>query len=263
MKYIISENENKIWTITAFDKEMNVGSLQFYLEENILHIKYIFVEEKYRNQGVGSGLILQANTYVKNNVLEGMIFTMVVPKDIRYNYERFLIKNGFNMPESDGLIITVEIDKLKDTYIEKLPYDSNIIKDRIYGMNKLPLELKTYFERNIRNNIDKGYMPEYILGDMVSDLSFAIEKEGMITSYVIFSLYENELYLSSAYVDSKNVSEIICLLKHCFMLISEKYRQYATFKIRTINLEGYYLFKKLINGADNRHEAAIVTYKFF
>ena len=263
MKYTINENENKIWIITALDNDIAIGSLQFYLDEDILHIKYIFVEEEYRQQGIGSGLILQANDFVKNNILDGMVFNMIVPKDERHIYERFLIKNDFHMPSDDGLFITSEINRLLDTYICKLPYDVNMLENRLYKMSKLPFELKKYFEKNIKNNIDKGQLPEYALGEIVQDLSFALEKDEKISSYVIFSIYENELYLNSAYIDSENVTELIYLLKYCFALISDKYKEYKLLKIKSINYEGYNLFKKLVKGAECSHEVALVTYKFF
>lgn len=264
MKYLINEKAlNNMLCVTAQKDDKCVGNLDFYVEDGVLYIRYIYVEEEYRQQGIGSGIIREVGNYVKENRLEGVVVFVKVDIEQRNVLQRFLIKNSFYIPSYDGFIINTDIKNIEKSYLYQIPSMTGNLEEKLYRMNKLPIELKTDFEKNIRYNIEPDCLPENVLGEMIPELSLAVEKDGKISSYVIFSEYEGELYLNSAYVNNKNVLELINLLIYTFEMIEVKYIKYDKLKIRTMNYEGFNLFKKLIKGADINHEVVLVTYRFF
>lgn len=260
MEYLVDKIEYNLLCVTAMDNGECAGNLNFEVDDGVLHIKYIYVDEKYRHQGVGSGLVKVAGSYVKDNRLDGTVVSITANLEQRSILQRFLIKNNFHIPRYDGFVITADINNISNSYLYNIPSDIDSLKGNLYKMNRLPIELKNDFEKNIRYSIDQSYLPENALGEIIPELSLAVEKEGRIASYIIFSEYENELYLSAAYVNSNNISDLINLLIYCFRMIKN---DYDNLKIKTANYEGYNLFKKLMMGATVTYEVVLTSYRFF
>ena len=272
MKYLITNEKpdyeiNKITLditmqyVIAEDEGMCVGCLIFEVIDNILYIRYINVLEKFRSKGIGSNLINKTVDYVNENILGGIFLMTTIEQKSKLLFEKFLFKNDFHMTEYDGRVMSIDIDSLKDTYLESLVVDIDDISKRIYRMNDLPIELKSDYKNNIRPNVETEYMLENVKGKYISDLSMALEKKGHISSYVLFSNHYGDLYLNAVYVRKNDTIDLIRLLKYCLAIVRDKYKEYEKIKIRILNYEGYYLFSKLTKGADVNNEFVMVTYK--
>ncbi|MBQ3546046.1 MAG: GNAT family N-acetyltransferase [Lachnospiraceae bacterium] len=250
MQYVIAENE-----------DVCVGCVVFNVIDNVLYIRYINVLKKFRSKGIGTNLINKIVDYANENILSGIFLTTTIEQKSKLSFEKFLFKNDFHMTEYDGRIMSFDVDCLKDTYLASLAIDIDDVSKRIHRMDDLPIELKADYKNNIRPNIETEYMLENVEGKYISDLSLAIEKKGHISSYILFSDNYEDLYLNAVYVRKNDTIDLIRLLKYCLSIVGDKYKSYKKMKIRILNYEGYYLFFKLIKGAEVNNEFVVVTYR--
>ena len=128
-------------------------------------------------------------------------------------------------------------------------------------MNQLPLELKADYERRIKPTIIQASKLEEVRGTLIPDLSYALEVNAKIVSYVLFSELQDRLYLNAVYVTTQNATDLIRLLRYCLEIVNKEYMHYQTMQVTLINSEGYRLVEAMLKGAKTHCEIVEITFK--
>lgn len=272
MNYIITKDcptcikelfpfSNQSMFIVAKQMNDDVGCLIFEVIDDIFQISYIYVMEEYRHQGIGTELINTAIEFIHEKSLIGMMITTEIPKENRLSFEKFLFKNDFQIPEYEGSLFIIDIRNIPETYLYSLPVSSDSFEERLHGINHLSTDLKYDYNNNIRPKIESSYLIENITGNIIEELSFALEKNDKISAYTIYSEYLDEICLSACYVNRFSPTELIRLLKHTFRIIENNYSEYKKLKIKILNFQGRHLFSGLIKGTDFQEKLLLTSYR--
>ena len=271
MKYIITKEyptcikelipfNNYYMFVVAKHENDDVGCLVFDINDDIFQIRHIYVLEEFRSQGIGTELINTAIEFTHKNSLIGIMIATEIPKNIRLPFEKFLYKNNFQIPEYDGSLFIIDIDNMPNTYLYSLPVSSDNFETRLNNINHLSVDLNYDYTNNIRPNIESAYLIENINGNIIPELSFALEKNDKISAYIIYSEYMDELYLAACYVSRFTPTELIRLLKYTFKNIETEYNEYKRLKIKLLNFQGKHLFSGLIKGIDFEEHLLLTSY---
>lgn len=247
--------------MTAVERKTCIGVLGFEILENIMYIRYIFVEEAARKKGVGSQMLKTAEEYAKENSVSGFIWTGLFSQSMQPVVERFFIRNGFFIPTCEERVFTLELKDMKQSYLANLSLDLAGLENHLYRMEHLPLDLQKDYELHIKPTVMQACQLAEIKGRIIPELSLAVERDLKIVSYVLFSEVQGELYLNAVYSNAKNIAVLAKLLKYCMEFVDKNYQQYKTMKVTVINEEGYHLVETLIEGMTVSSEVMLMSYK--
>lgn len=246
-------------TATMFNK--NLGMLAFECKDNIVYIRYLQVSNEYRNIGIGTELIDFLNNYCKSNNIDGIVFSYFAPLNEINRLNRFLIKNGFMIPQYHECIMTIDLFSLNNSFLGKLPDLSKYLLNRMYYLDKLPAYLECDYKYNIKPNIMHACSFEGAKGEIISSASVCLSTDNSLSSYVIITMLDDELYLNSVYLEKNNGRELIALLQFSFNQLKKIFPNKNIIKTNIITYQGYHLFKKLTEGGNIRLEPVVTTYK--
>lgn len=243
--------------ICAWEDGVCVGILAYEIQDAILYIRYLFVKEQRRRQGVGSTLLETLQEYSKEAKVEGMMFSGIVPRRDQRIAIRFLMRYGFMVPEFGDQVATLYVKDWRNSYLASLPIKDDEVEEHICNMTSLTQELEYDYRNNIRSNVLPCCRIENVKGELIPEYSMAYDNHGKIGSYILLSDVEGELYLNSVYVYEKNAVYFIPLMRHCLLEQEKQGNPYDTMKVTLFSDESKRLFRKLTKGMRVENEDII------
>lgn len=246
--------------ICAFENKC-VGILVYEVKEEILYIRYLFVKEEMRRQGIGGELFQRIQEIAKEEAPDGMIFSGVIPEKQQFSIIRFFIKRGFMVPEFGDQIASISVKDWRESYLASIPVQDDEIEEHVCSMTELSNELDYDYRNNIRPNVLPCCRIEDVKGVLIPELSLAYDYQGKIGSYILMSDIEGILYLDSVYIYGKNGVFFVPLLRHCFIKQEEQGWPYETMKVTMFSDESRVLFRRLTKGMKVEIENQITMYR--
>lgn len=253
--------ESNLIFVVAVEQDICKGVLGFEVLEDVMHIRYLYVEEPFRKRGIATQMVKWTGNYAREKKMQGIVWTVAIAQEMKARVSRFFVRTGFHIPACEETTVTVQLESMEKSYLANLPLNVDAIENHLHHMAQLPLILKADYERRIKPTVRTACHLSEVRGRMIPELSIALERNGKIVSYVLFSDLQGELYLNAVYVNTQNATDLIKLLKYCLEIVKQKFCQYKTMKVTLINQEGNHLIDTLIKGAVTKSEIVMITFK--
>lgn len=236
-----------------------VGTLSFELQEEFIYVRDLWVLESERRQGIGSELMSELDSYASALQCGGIIITAVIPQEEKDIFQRFLLQNGYLLPQCMECVMDVEISSIKQSNLASMPERKS--NRQLYQMDSLPPHLNYDYRKRICASVIPACTLEHVKGTLIPELSLALAGEREISAYVIFSELEGMLYLSGIYSSQRMNMDLLSLLQICTQRIYEHMSRWKTLRFTIINHSGYHLGTTLLNGAKINKELLYQSYK--
>ncbi len=244
----------------AFEDDC-VGIVIYEIKERILYIRYVYVREELRGQGIGGMLFQKIQELAQREAPEGMIVSGVIPQEQQSVIVRFFMQYGFMVPENGESVATVSTEAWRNSYLAEIPVREKESSAHIYSMTELPHELEYDYRNRVRSAVLPCCRVENVKGTMLPEYSLAYEYQGRIGAYILMTDVDGILYLNSVYISEKNAVFFVPLLKHCFMCMEKQGYPYKTMKVTMFSDESRWLFQRLVHGTKAEIERQITMYR--
>lgn len=238
-----------------------VGIIIYEMKEEILYIRYLYVEETMRRRGIGGALFQRLQELAQREAPEGMIVSGIVPRMQQADIVHFFMKYGFMVPEIGETIATLSPVEWRTSYLAEMPVREQEGLAHIYSMTELPHELEYDYRKRIRPAVLPCCRIENVKGTLLPEYSLAYEYGGSIGAYILMTDVDGSLYLNSVYINEKNAVFFLPLLRHCFTSMEKQGYPYKTMKVTMFSDESRMLFRRLVRGMKTELESQITMYR--
>lgn len=246
--------------ILALDDKTPIGAAALALDETDrreCHVISLFVAESYRKQGVGTQLLEIIRNYATvHNLSQINIAYQEDLANINGMFS-FLVKNGYTMPQIQGIIYHIPVSELKKT--------------SLVTMKRVPVnETCIYNQKTIAPHVLNNFIlhaphwanPRSCLGKIFDEMTLYYVAGDKITACVICELLEGKLNIHAAYTVSGNEAlHLYALLQSLADMILEFGDSvcFDEITMNAINSDSQRLAEKLLEGAKISSEALQVS----
>lgn len=246
--------------ILAFADKIPIGAAALELEDTVrreCHIISLFVATDYRRQGVGKQLLEIIHNYATvHNISQ---INIAYQEDLAKMDEMFpfLIKNGYTMPQIQGIIYHIPVSELGKTSLvtmKRIPVSSQCI----YNQKTIAPHMLNSFVTHAPDWAN----PKTCLGQILDEMTLYYVTADEIRACIICELLEGKLNLHAAYTVSVNDALHLYILLQRLADMILKSRDSACFSeitMNAINRSSQRLVEKLLDGAKTASEALQVS----
>lgn len=246
--------------IIAVDGETPIGAAALELNGTTYqecHIISLFVSETYRKQGVGTQLLEVIHNYAAaNGIRQINIAYQENPADMHGMFT-FLVKNGYTMPQIQGIIYHISVDELEKASLvtmRKIPANTACIYNQTtiapHMLNQLITQAPDWVN------------PKTCLGKIMDEMTLYYVAGNEIKACVISELLEGKLNIHAVYTTSAaNALHLYMLLQKLadMILKSKASLDFCEITMNAVNSNSQQLVEKLLEGAKITSDALQVS----
>ncbi len=256
---MLIEPQKSIYII-ALDDNTPIGAAALELDETDQRECYIislFVAENYRKQGVGTQLLEIIRNYATVHSFSQI--NIAYQEDLANinGMFSFLVKNGYTMPQIQGMIYHISVSELKKTLLvtmKRVPVNEKCI----YNQKTIaPHRLNSFIA-----HAPRWANPQTCLGKILDEMTLYYVSGDTITACVICELLEGKLNIHAAYTVSNNEAiHLFALLQTLAVMIPESGDsvRFDEITMNAMNSDSQRLAEKLLGGAEMTSEALQVS----
>jgi len=234
--------------LMAYDDGIACGALGMLKKDNTMHVSSLFVKEDKRNNGVGSGLVREAEQMADALGMTGITFSYACDRERALLLDSFFIKNGYPMPVEGNTMATLSIEDIEKSAFAQL---AKKIKssDNIIPFTAISGQVLENLKAKVETRIPRYMTLFEAAGKPIPDLTTAYVNHGSVSAYITITDTNGVLHFDAAYLDDTSETvHLLMLLKKAYETIRTKYTQYQLMTVTGKTESGTNLMDKLLQG---------------
>lgn len=243
------EDETELFAVNS--DETPCGALLARMMNGRYEVVSLYVEEPYRQQGIGRNLLSAARRSAMEKEYGMLDVCYRVPLDQSEAYMRFFLQQGFTMPREQLCYYYAPIDRLAKTQLATYPPVNEKISAHIFPVSRISDADARVSYSFILSRLPVGMRAENAPGTLLDDYSLCYVENKNVIAFVIFSEWEERVHLHSVYVDSPSAGRaLVALMREAYELLCREPDRFSGFSTMVVNMKAYRLAEALLLGAE-------------